>query len=199
MASRCLTWLVSLLICQDVASLQKTRSGNVINSNFRPTNSCRQNVCSALTNSAPAHQRPLSHAATAAAPRSQRLRLAAAPDVEPDAAAMDGGVFGAAALVAGNMVGGGILAIPTVCAGPGFYPAAALTICLWAANVGTGLLLGEVAAAAVRRGDEDVSLRALSRDALGESGAQLTSGFFVVMNCEEINQCVGCAIKQASR
>ena len=109
------------------------------------------------------------------------------------------GVFGAAALVAGNMVGGGILAIPTVCAGPGFYPAAALTICLWAANVGTGLLLGEVAAAAVRRGDEDVSLRALSRDALGESGAQLTSGFFVVMNCEEINQCVGCAIKQASR
>ena len=78
------------------------------------------------------------------------------------------------------MVGGGILAIPTVCAGPGFYPAAALTICLWAANVGTGLLLGEVAAAAVRRGDEDVSLRALSRDALGESGAQLTSAFFVV-------------------
>ena len=101
------------------------------------------------------------------------------------------GVFGAAALVAGNMVGGGILAIPTVCAGPGFYPAAALTICLWAANVGTGLLLGEVAAAAVRRGDEDVSLRALSRDALGESGAQLTSAFFVVTNCVEINQCVG--------
>ena len=96
------------------------------------------------------------------------------------------GVFGAAALVAGNMVGGGILAIPTVCAGPGFYPAAALTICLWAANVGTGLLLGEVAAAAVRRGDEDVSLRALSRDALGESGAQLTSAFFVVTNCVEI-------------
>ena len=94
----------------------------------------------------------------------------------------DGGVFGAAALVAGNMVGGGILAIPTVCAGPGFYPAAALTICLWAANVGTGLLLGEVAAAAVRRGDEDVSLRALSRDALGESGAQLTSAFFVGTN-----------------
>ena len=92
------------------------------------------------------------------------------------------GVFGAAALVAGNMVGGGILAIPTVCAGPGFYPAAALTICLWAANVGTGLLLGEVAAAAVRRGDEDVSLRALSRDALGESGAQLTSAFFVITN-----------------
>ena len=78
------------------------------------------------------------------------------------------------------MVGGGILAIPTVCAGPGFYPATALAICLWAANVGTGLLLGEVAAAAVRRGDEDVSLRALSRDALGESGAQLTSAFFVV-------------------
>ena len=45
---------------------------------------------------------------------------------------------------------------------------------------------------AVRRGDEDVSLRALSRDALGESGAQLTSAFFVVTNCVEINQCVGC-------
>ena len=109
------------------------------------------------------------------------------------------GVFGAAALVAGNMVGGGILAIPTVCAGPGFYPAAALTICLWAANVGTGLLLGEVAAAAVRRGDEDVSLRALSRDALGESGAQLTSAFFVVTNCVEINQLVGASAPTSPR
>ena len=128
--------------------------------------------------------------------KSRRGRaLTAQPVADEDATTDDAtteGVFGAAALVAGNMVGGGILAIPTVCAGPGFYPAAALTICLWAANVGTGLLLGEVAAAAVRRGDEDVSLRALSRDALGESGAQLTSGFFVVMNCEEINQCVGC-------
>ena len=108
MASHWLTWLVSLLICQDVASLQKTRTGNVINSNFRPTNSWTPHVCSALTNSAPAHQRPLSHAVAAATPRSQRLRLAAAPDAEPDAAATDGGVFGAAALVAGNMVGGGI-------------------------------------------------------------------------------------------
>ena len=121
--------------------------------------------------------------------------LTAQPVADEDVAIEDAtteGVFGAAALVAGNMVGGGILAIPTVCAGPGFYPAAAMTICLWAANVGTGLLLGEVAAAAVRRGDEDVSLRALSRDALGESGAQLTSAFFVVTNCVEINQCVGC-------
>ena len=154
-------------------------------------------------NSASEHRRPRSHAQSSIAPHSQLLRLAAAPDAEPDAAVTEsgaeGGVFGAAALVAGNMVGGGILAIPTVCAGPGFYPAAALTMCLWAANVGTGLLLGEVAAAAVRRGDEDVSLRALSRDALGESGAQLTSAFFVVTNCVEINQCVGCAIKQASR
>ena len=121
--------------------------------------------------------------------------LTAQPVADEDVAIEDAtteGVFGAAALVAGNMVGGGILAIPTVCAGPGFYPAAAMTICLWAANVGTGLLLGEVAAAAVRRGDEDVSLRALSRDALGESGAQLTSAFFIVTNCVEINQCVGC-------
>jgi tyrosine-specific transport protein len=133
-------------------------------------------------NSASEHRRPRSHAQSSSAPHSQRLRLAAAPDAEPEAAATDGGVFGAAALVAGNMVGGGILAIPTVCAEPGFYPAAALTICLWAANVGTGLLLGEVAAAAVRRGDEDVSLRALSCGALGESGAQLTSAFFVGTN-----------------
>ena len=149
-----------------------------------------------------------SDAYSRACPVSARLRvsLTAQPVEEtpsPEEDATTEGVFGAAALVAGNMVGGGILAIPTVCAGPGFYPAAALTICLWAANVGTGLLLGEVAAAAVRRGDEDVSLRALSRDALGESGAQLTSAFFVVTNCVEINQCVGCehrhAIEQASR
>ena len=117
--------------------------------------------------------------------KSRRGRALTAQPVADEDAPTEG-VFGAAALVAGNMVGGGILAIPTVCAGPGFYPAAALTICLWAANVGTGLLLGEVAAAAVRRGDEDVSLRALSRDALGESGAQLTSAFFVVTNRVEI-------------
>ena len=128
-----------------------------------------------------------SDASSRACPVSARLRvsLTAQPVEEtpsPEEDATTEGVFGAAALVAGNMVGGGILAIPTVCAGPGFYPAAALTICLWAANVGTGLLLGEVAAAAVRRGDEDVSLRALSRDALGESGAQLTSAFFVITN-----------------
>ena len=175
------------------SALQKTVSnGFACVSNGRQTANLR-NCGSALTNNVNPHRSRSGHAVVAAAPRFQRLRLAAAPDAEPDAAvATDGGVFGAAALVAGNMVGGGILAIPTVCAGPGFYPAAALTICLWAANVGTGLLLGEVAAAAVRRGDEDVSLRALSRDALGESGAQLTSAFFVVTNCVEINQCVGC-------
>ena len=203
----------SAVLWTAASALQKTvYNGVACVSNGMQTATLR-NCGSALTNSVNPHRKLSNHAATAAAPRSQRLRLTAAPDAELDAAATDGGaavteggaavtdggVFGAAALVAGNMVGGGILAIPTVCAGPGFYPAAALTICLWAANVGTGLLLGEVAAAAVRRGDEDVSLRALSRDALGESGAQLTSGFFVVMNCEEINQCVGCAIKQASR
>ena len=199
--------VASAVLWTAASALQKTVYNGAARTKYgRQT--AENRICqSDFTYSALSHRRrPLSHAAAAATPRSQRLRLAAAPDVEPDAAATDGGaavtdggVFGAAALVAGNMVGGGILAIPTVCAGPGFYPAAALTICLWAANVGTGLLLGEVAAAAVRRGDEDVSLRALSRDALGESGAQLTSGFFVVMNCEEINQCVGCAIKQASR
>ena len=175
-------WLITA-----ASSFQKTTSNGAV-----PTSNNGQTAgilfCgSALTNNVNPHRSRSDDAAATAAPRSQRLRLAAAPDAEPDAAvATDGGVFGAAALVAGNMVGGGILAIPTVCAGPGFYPAAALTICLWAANVGTGLLLGEVAAAAVRRGDEDVSLRALSRDALGESGAQLTSAFFVVTNRVEI-------------
>ena len=180
MASRCLAWLVSLLICQEVISLQTTRSGYAVKTKNGPTSDPK--FVSAQW-AAPTHVLP------------SRVRLNAqsveeTPSPEDDATTE--GVFGAAALVAGNMVGGGILAIPTVCAGPGFYPAAALTICLWAANVGTGLLLGEVAAAAVRRGDEDVSLRALSRDALGESGAQLTSAFFVVTNCVEINQCVGC-------
>ena len=178
----------SAVLWTAASALQKTVCNGAARTTCGRSTADLVNSASALTNSALSHRRrPLSHAAAAATPRSQRLRLAAAPDAEPDAAvATDGGVFGAAALVAGNMVGGGILAIPTVCAGPGFYPAAAMTICLWAANVGTGLLLGEVAAAAVRRGDEDVSLRALSRDALGESGAQLTSAFFVVTNCVEI-------------
>ena len=92
------------------------------------------------------------------------------------------GVFGAASLVAGNMVGGGILAIPTVSSEAGFLPSSALLFSLWAANVGTGLLLGEVAAGAIRRGDDDVSLRTLSRSALGESGAALTSALFASTN-----------------
>ena len=187
MASRCLAWLVSLLICQEVISLQTTRSGYAVKTKNGPTGEKFVRAqWAAPTNVVPSRVRLNAQSVEETPPEDSNV-FGTADDAATE------GVFGAAALVAGNMVGGGILAIPTVCAGPGFYPAAALTICLWAANVGTGLLLGEVAAAAVRRGDEDVSLRALSRDALGESGAQLTSAFFVVTNCVEINQCVGCA------
>lgn len=91
-------------------------------------------------------------------------------------------VVGAASLVAGNMVGGGILAIPTVSSAAGFAPSSALLFALWTANVGTGLLLGEVAAAAIREGEDDVSLRTLSRNALGESGSSLTSALFAGTN-----------------
>ena len=91
-------------------------------------------------------------------------------------------VVGAASLVAGNMVGGGILAIPTVSESAGFAPSSALLFALWTANVGTGLLLGEVAAAAIRDGEDDVSLRTLSRNALGESGSSLTSALFAGTN-----------------
>jgi len=91
-------------------------------------------------------------------------------------------VVGAASLVAGNMVGGGILAIPTVSSAAGFVPSSALLFALWTANVGTGLLLGEVAAAAIREGEDDVSLRTLSRNALGESGSSLTSALFAGTN-----------------
>ncbi|KAH8053791.1 tryptophan/tyrosine permease [Aureococcus anophagefferens] len=80
------------------------------------------------------------------------------------------------------MVGGGILAIPTVSSAAGFAPSSALLFALWTANVGTGLLLGEVAAAAIREGEDDVSLRTLSRNALGESGSSLTSALFAGTN-----------------
>ena len=180
MASRCLAWLVSLLICQEVISLQTTRSGYAVKTKNGPTGEKFVRAqWAAPTNVVPSRVRLNAQSVEETPPEDSNV-FGTADDAATE------GVFGAAALVAGNMVGGGILAIPTVCAGPGFYPAAALTICLWAANVGTGLLLGEVAAAAVRRGDEDVSLRALSRDALGESGAQLTSAFFVVTNRVEI-------------
>lgn len=91
-------------------------------------------------------------------------------------------VLGAASLVAGNMVGGGILAIPTVAQTAGFIPSAVLMIGLWAACTGTGILLGEVAGAAVRSGEDDVSLRRLSQSALGDRGAALTSTFFAATN-----------------
>lgn len=88
----------------------------------------------------------------------------------------------AIALVAGNMIGGGILAIPTVSACAGFLPSTALLSLLWVCNVATGLCLAEAAGAAVRRGETDVSLRALSSDALGEEAAGATGVMFAVTN-----------------
>ena len=103
-------------------------------------------------------------------------------DIPADSLTTSLSVVGAASLVAGNMVGGGILAIPTVSESAGFAPSSALLFALWTANVGTGLLLGEVAAAAIREGEDDVSLRTLSRNALGESGSSLTSALFAGTN-----------------
>ena len=103
-------------------------------------------------------------------------------DIPADSLTTSLSVVGAASLVAGNMVGGGILAIPTVSESAGFAPSSALLFALWTANVGTGLLLGEVAAAAIRDGEDDVSLRTLSRNALGESGSSLTSALFAGTN-----------------
>ena len=63
-------------------ALQKTVCNGAARTTYGRSTARKQNSASALTNSAPAHQRPLSHAVAAATPRSQRLRLAAAPDVE---------------------------------------------------------------------------------------------------------------------
>ena len=87
---------VSAVLWTAASALQKTVYNGAARTKYgRQT--AENRICqSDFTYSALSHRRrPLSHAVAAATPRSQRLRLAAAPDAEPDAAATDGGVFGA--------------------------------------------------------------------------------------------------------
>lgn len=73
--------------------------------------------------------------------------------------------LGAAALVAGNMVGGGILAIPTATSGLGMGGASAEILTLWVANAATGLVLAEVACSS----PETTTLQAMTERRLGSS------------------------------
>lgn len=77
----------------------------------------------------------------------------------------DGSLLGAAALVAGNMVGGGILAIPTATSGLGMGGASAEILALWVANVATGLVLAEVACSS----PETTTLQAMTERRLGSA------------------------------
>lgn len=83
-----------------------------------------------------------------------------------------------AALVAGNMVGGGILALPTATSTLGMESASAEVLGLWIANVATGCILADVACDA----SGSPSLRGLAEQNLGVWASRATSALLVGSN-----------------
>ncbi|KAJ8614059.1 hypothetical protein CTAYLR_005857 [Chrysophaeum taylorii] len=81
----------------------------------------------------------------------------------------------AAALVAGNMIGGGILAVPTAAHAMGASAAGVEIGALWAVNVATGLMLAEVAS-------DGSSLREMAHARLGAWASHGTSIAFLGSN-----------------
>lgn len=107
--------------------------------------------------------------------RAARVAAASAP-VPPSAPhnAPPAAVWGAFALVAGNTVGAGVLALPEETRAAGFVPATTALLAAWAFAVVTGLLLAEVCAAADAGhapGSPPPSLAALATRTLGASFA----------------------------
>lgn len=88
-------------------------------------------------------------------------------------------VMSSAALVAGNMVGGGILALPTATYPIGVAGAGAEIGILWCVNVATGLLLAEVACS---RSREAATLQELTQDRLGEEYGAAVGALFCGSN-----------------
>lgn len=100
-----------------------------------------------------------------------------------------GSVLSSAALIAGNTVGAGIIALPLVSLEPGYVPSSAILTGIWAYNLFTGLLIAEACASSVKKmegedcsassdsckvGSEASLLKVVGAN-LGEGGAKVAS------------------------
>lgn len=91
---------------------------------------------------------------------------------------------GGAALVAGTMVGAGVLALPAVSAPAGFVPASVALVLTWAYMVGSAMLGAEVAvhASCALGRPNGVSLLSQARLTLGPVGAAVSSASYVFLH-----------------
>ncbi|KAK1867025.1 hypothetical protein I4F81_009535 [Pyropia yezoensis] len=93
-----------------------------------------------------------------------------------------GSLLAAAALVTGTTVGAGVLAMPAVTASSGWLPSSAALVGVWAVAAAEALLLAEVAVntqCALGR-PTAVSILSMARATLGDRGAAVTSGAYVL-------------------
>mmetsp|Transcript_29681 Transcript_29681/g.68877 ORF Transcript_29681/g.68877 Transcript_29681/m.68877 type:complete len:602 (-) Transcript_29681:47-1852(-) len=92
-------------------------------------------------------------------------------------------VVASAVLVAGNMIGAGVLALPAVSLPLGFGPAAGVLTAAWAGCVATGLLIAEVMINFRDQSDgESPSIMAMAERTLGPVGGVVSCGSLVMLN-----------------
>jgi tyrosine-specific transport protein len=90
-------------------------------------------------------------------------------------------VLSAAALVGGNMVGAGILALPAVTSTPGFVPSAIAMVAVWGYCLITGLLTAEVACNSGAL-DGRATVQGMAQATLGSTAGKLVGGAFIASN-----------------
>lgn len=96
---------------------------------------------------------------------------------------IDEKVVSSAVLVAGNMIGAGVLALPAVSLPLGFGPAAGVLATAWLGCVATGLLIAEVMINfRDQSGGESPSIMAMAQRTLGPVGGLVSSGSLVMLN-----------------
>lgn len=88
-----------------------------------------------------------------------------------------GALLGTTLLVVGTCIGGGMLGLPLVASGSGFFPSLLLFLLAWSFMVLTGLLLGEVNLAT----DPNLNLVGLARRHLGIGGVIVTWLTFIFL------------------
>ena len=88
------------------------------------------------------------------------------------------GVFGASLIIAGTCIGGGMLALPSVTAAIGFFPAVLCNIICWIYMTITGWFLAEACLWAKNR---SVHVGSLAQDYFGKPGKLLVSFLFLFL------------------
>lgn len=113
------------------------------------------------------------------------ISVGEAPLMSRNADASESGdkVISSAVLVAGNMIGAGVLALPAVSLPLGFGPAAGVLTTAWLGCVATGLLIAEVMINfRDQSGGESPSIMAMAERTLGPVGGLVSCSSLVMLN-----------------